>query len=261
MARRCDARPKKGAAEIPDSRIMIMMKFTGLTKTLLSFILGGLIMADAKICAAGDQVHISTGGSGGQSGMNDNEFYQQDRNGDGAISTIEWLGNTAEFYRMDENHDGMLTRYEYADRSQYTDAWQNGTRDAFSAMDADRNLVITPDEWTSDPNSFYRLDRNRDEALSHTEFFGASFTRENTRYSQPYQARSAQQEYEAMDTDHDGFIAHGEWKYDRASFDELDRNHNTELSRDEWTTTSQQESPQNDNQPLQTLLEGLFQKR
>ena len=235
-----------------------MIRGASIDLTLILLVVG-LICLVGPACEAGDHVVVRTGDSSGNSGVygtpEEEDFTRQDRNGDGVISSSEWFRGRAEFYRLDYNRDGVLTRNEFLGGGQrgisssYASGY--GPRDAFSALDFDRNGFLYPNEWTASPNDFYRLDYDHDGVLSRAEFFGR---RDSAQYSSYGQTST----YSRYDRDGDGVISRFEWPSDSSSFDRLDRDLNGVLSPDE---VENRQSQDGGGQALQTILEGLFRKQ
>lgn len=161
------------------------------------------------------------------SNAQENSFLRLDRNRDQVISRWEWSGNPLEFSRLDHNHDGLLTQSEYL-RLQETVAVSGhyGSRDAFSLLDRDNNRLLQTNEWTGNPNDFYRLDDNWDGALSRSEFFGRDYERWDRRFRDNAFAKH--------DSDRNGVIDTREWRGKRADFYRRDANRDRRISREEF---------------------------
>ena len=97
--------------------------------------------------------------------VRDDSFDNMDWNNNGRVERTEWFGGAAEFNRLDRNRDGILTRFEVVGSSASFD-----TYDQFQNLDYDRNGTLSRAEWHWSNASFATRDRNKDGALSRTEF-------------------------------------------------------------------------------------------
>jgi Ca2+-binding EF-hand superfamily protein len=215
-------------------------------------------------------------------------YRAMDRNGDGQITRAEWRGSLQSFRVHDWNGDGTLSGDEIRAGAQRTigedpdysptSRWPNDwSRQRFSRLDVDNNSRISREEWPFDYEAFVRADRNRDGALTETEFLGTpdfdddrmdqfdyldlngNNRIERTEWHGSAQAftwldrnnngvldrsevagedLTSREQFVALDFNGDGAIALNEWQWSRRSFDRLDSNRDGRLSRAEFDTTS-----------------------
>jgi Ca2+-binding EF-hand superfamily protein len=138
----------------------------------------------------------------------EDRFSAKDRNHDGVLSRSEWRDETVVFNRADPNNDGVVTLREY----RVLPAVE--PREArFNQLDRDRDGVLERGEWPRDENVAHdRADRNRDGMVSFQEFAAlppADYREEN---------------FDELDRDNNGVVSRQEWRGDAAEFDRLDRN-------------------------------------
>ena len=92
-------------------------------------------------------------------------FERLDTNRNGAIDFSEWPGKQKDFRYLDSDHSGSLNREEFLSRN---GRWWN---ELFENLDFNGDGVITRSEWLDSDASFNRLDRDRNGALEHSEFY------------------------------------------------------------------------------------------
>jgi Ca2+-binding EF-hand superfamily protein len=115
-------------------------------------------------------------------------FYEMDRNNDGVITRDEWNGSARSFEVHDWNGDGQLSAEEVRVGARRNVEWDSvdhapgryernvsWTRGGFTALDHNRDGRLTPNEWHFDRETFVRVDRDRNNALSLTEFLGEAY--------------------------------------------------------------------------------------
>ena len=111
----------------------------------------------------------------------DDRFHGLDRDRDDVVSRREWNGDDRSFANHDWNRDGVLSGDELiAGARRPGDARVARPRDArphtesdevlFARMDVNRDNSLSRSEWTGSASDFARLDFNRDGVLSPYEF-------------------------------------------------------------------------------------------
>jgi Ca2+-binding EF-hand superfamily protein len=93
----------------------------------------------------------------------EDRFEYLDANNNGRIERSEWHGSGETFEWMDRNNDGTLSRAEAGSGA------GGREQDLFASLDANKDNVITSDEWQWSRQSFVRQDRNGDGELSRSE--------------------------------------------------------------------------------------------
>ena len=178
-------------------------------------------------------------------------FEAMDTNHDGRITRDEWTGSNQSFVNHDWNGDGVLsgdelriggqrtTDYGTADhppnRYEQEISW---TEQGFHDLDHNRDGRLTANEWHFDLETFRRIDRNRDNAISVGEFLGAN--RDDDRDDR----------FDDLDSNNDGRVTRNEWHGSLDDFRWLDRNNDGVLSR--YEVVGQQPSFENYDE-FQTL--------
>ena len=201
---------------------------------LLALVLG------ASAIAAGVQVSGAAGTSGfvadSQPGQERRgrparqRFAEMDANGDGRISRDEWRGSAQSFRVHDWNRDGMIAGNELRDAVRQAqadtledydavDSLNDWSASRFTALDQNRDGRITRAEWQYDPDSFYRVDRDRNNVLSRAEFLGGDFDDDRG------------DRFDYLDADGNNRVTRQEWHASADAFTWLDRNRDGVLSR------------------------------
>jgi Ca2+-binding EF-hand superfamily protein len=187
-----------------------------------------------------------------------NRFQGMDRNRDGKISRDEWRGNDTSFDNQDWDGNGVLSGDEIRPgaRKPAYDATRDWNHDGvinqqdaiigqrFSSFDRNGDGRITQDEWraaSADNGLFYRLDANRDRALTMAEYAASSGVA-------PVPAPgAAEYRFVNIDRNRDGWITRNEWGLGDADFNRLDRNRDNRLSTDEFQAYSNTNVPSQPN--------------
>jgi len=92
---------------------------------------------------------------------------------------------------------------------------------------------LTRNEWNMGDGAFNRIDTNRDNRISRTEF-------DNTSLDNDYGYRNDNNGYDdraafnSVDTNRDGWVTRTEWRSGNASFDRIDTNNDNRISRFEF---------------------------
>jgi Ca2+-binding EF-hand superfamily protein len=163
-------------------------------------------------------------------------FRERDKNHDGVLTLEEYGGHPGNFAAMDANGDRVLSRDEFVNR--YREGNENAPPavstgplveapplvDVFARMDRNRDNAITRSEWRSDmaPASFARLDRNHDGVVTRDEF------------ANPLPLGSAEARFGDLDLNGNGIIERNEWRGETLSFDVVDRNRDNRVTVDEY---------------------------
>jgi len=155
-----------------------------------------------------------------------------DQNGDGIITRDEWRGSERSFQTHDWNGDGRLSGDEVAIGTQRGAGWEQAdhtagryeryvswTNAGFNNLDHNRDRRITVNEWHFDRETFLRVDRNRDGAISQSEFLGAGYDDDRS------------DSFDDLDVNNNGRIERSEWHAGANVFQDLDRNRDGVLSR------------------------------
>ncbi len=98
-------------------------------------------------------------------------FSALDRNRDGWLSRYEWNMSSAEFNRLDINNDNRISQFEFDNASVGSPAG-----DRFAFLDVNNDGWVMRSEWRGSQTAFSRLDTNRDNRLSRSEFTAQSTT-------------------------------------------------------------------------------------
>jgi hypothetical protein len=159
-------------------------------------------------------------------------FAEMDSNNDGVVTRQEWRGSARSFDVHDWNNDGRLSGDEVRVGAQRNTNWETAdhnpnarernlswTRQAFNALDHNRDGRLETNEWHFDRETFLRVDRNRDNALTLPEYLGEGV--DDLRGDN----------FDDMDFNNDGRIARGEWYGGAEDFRWLDRNNDGVLTR------------------------------
>jgi Ca2+-binding EF-hand superfamily protein len=108
--------------------------------------------------------HRAGGGAPPSGGVLSEEFAAKDHDGNGTISRGEWP-DAWEFDRRDHNRDGVLTRDEY-----FTPRTPGARDDEFRRLDTDNDGVIARGEWRGRPSAFDAMDANRNGVITRDEY-------------------------------------------------------------------------------------------
>src|SRR5687767_2958087 len=189
-----------------------------------------LLLTAALLCAA-PAIYAAPGDEEAQRQARI-RFEAMDSNNDGVIARAEWRGSARSFEVHDWNGDGELsgdevrigaqrrTNLEYADHDpNRAEQFLSWTEAGFNSLDHNRDRRITVNEWHYDIQSFRRVDRNRDDALSRTEFLGGDMDDDRG------------DSFENLDVNNNNRIERAEWHGSLDAFNWLDRNNDGVLSR------------------------------
>jgi Ca2+-binding EF-hand superfamily protein len=105
-------------------------------------------------------------------------------------------------------------------------AVRHNVRERWQRLDKDGNGSISRDEWVRDPQTFDRLDANKDGVLSREELGQAVQQRIRQR---------ADDRWKRLDKDGNGSISREEWPRNPEAFDRLDTNKDGLLTGEELT--------------------------
>lgn len=94
------------------------------------------------------------------------QFVQNDLDSDGFIALAEWKGGSETFDGLDRDGDAVITRTEF-----FYQAVRHQTREErFRELDADRDGLVSSDEWKWGAQALAVLDRDGDGSLTPREF-------------------------------------------------------------------------------------------
>jgi Ca2+-binding EF-hand superfamily protein len=191
-------------------------------------------------------------------------FAEMDSDGDGTISREEWRGSVQSFRVHDWNRDGVLSGNELRDAVRQAqadqledfdtlDSMNDWSASRFTTLDRNRDGRIARAEWPYDLDSFYRIDRDRNNVVSRTEFLGGDFDDDRGDRFDYLDAdgnnRVTRQEWHAsaeafnwLDRNRDGILSRAEVEGDSTAspvdlFDRLDVNNDNRINRAEWQYT------------------------
>ena len=159
-------------------------------------------------------------------------FFAMDKNSDRTIQRAEWQGSNRAFSNQDWNGDGVLSGEEVRVGAQRNTNWEDADHDpsraennlswttgAFTNLDHNRDGRLTTNEWHYDLETFHRVDRNRDQAISRAEFLGNN------------QDDGRDVNFDDLDVNNNGRVERSEWYYSAATFTAFDKNRDGTLSR------------------------------
>jgi Ca2+-binding EF-hand superfamily protein len=94
-------------------------------------------------------------------------FAEMDQNRDGVITRSEWRGKAQSFDQHDWNSDGRLSGEEVRISARPRYEW---TETVFRRLDRNRDNYLSGTEWRYEPDDFVQVDRNNDDRISLAEF-------------------------------------------------------------------------------------------
>jgi hypothetical protein len=98
----------------------------------------------------------------------DERVRAMDENGDGVVTRSEWRATLAEFRQRDTNRDGVLSGTELRADASAGDERDPAAR--FQDLDANRNGVVTRNEWPRSDSEFRSMDQDADGVITRAEF-------------------------------------------------------------------------------------------
>jgi hypothetical protein len=156
-------------------------------------------------------------------------FRGYDMDSDDRVARSEWPGDARLFARLDRSRDGYLSMQEYTQGGGFALDSQGGPSYRFSNIDMNNDGSISRSEWHMSSADFNRLDVNRDNRISRFEFENDTAAYNDARYS-PAQ-------FNAFDTNRDGWLTRSESRMSALQFDRLDANRDNRISRFEFENT------------------------
>jgi Ca2+-binding EF-hand superfamily protein len=163
-------------------------------------------------------------------------FRGMDANNDGQIQRTEWRGSAQSFRVHDWNNDGILSgaeirtaaRREAAEAPDYQPndyGYNDWSARGFTALDDNRDGRISRQEWHYDNETFYRVDRDRNNFISRAEFL-------NNAATQGFDDDRGDR-FDDLDVNGNNRVERGEWHGSVSAFEWLDRNNDGVLARAE----------------------------
>jgi Ca2+-binding EF-hand superfamily protein len=149
----------------------------------------------------------------------DTWFVRFDHNKDGQLTLDEFGLGKSYFTALDIDRNGVLTRDEA--KKALAQAQTDDSLVDLRKLDTDGDGVVSRREWTGTQEAFDKFDVDRDGALSRKD-------RELSR-----ELERAQKRFESMDKNKDGVISRDEWPGNDASYRLQDRNRNGSITQDE----------------------------
>ena len=162
-------------------------------------------------------------------------FHGYDMNNDNRVARSEWPGDARLFTRLDTTRDGYLSMQEYTQGGGFTLDSQGGPSYRFSNMDMNNDGSVSRNEWPMASTDFNRLDVNRDNRISRFEFENDTAAYNDDRYS-PAQ-------FNAFDTNRDGWLTRPESRLAVYEFDRFDTNRDNRISRFEFDNVATASNP------------------
>jgi Ca2+-binding EF-hand superfamily protein len=156
------------------------------------------------------------------------EFAYLDLNGDSTLSRAEWYGKEMAFERVDRDDNERITRDEFR-----TPLVGDNRQDRFYGRDSNGDGVLSRREWRSEGIAFGSADADNDGVVSLREYVGAPERRDD---------RSMR--FDEMDRDEDGFVERQEWRGTFQSFSLADRNEDGRIALREYLNTVTEIAPQ-----------------
>ena len=92
-------------------------------------------------------------------------FTALDKNRDGVLSEKESKLGDEDFERIDDNRDGKLTRNEFYDKRE-----RGPNQYAFTALDRNKDGVLSPFEWRGSKSEFESLDADNNRVITVIEY-------------------------------------------------------------------------------------------
>ncbi len=115
------------------------------------------------------------------------QFVQNDLDSDGFIAMSEWRGGSETFDGLDRDGDAVITRTEFF----YQGVRYQTREERFRELDADRDGLVSSDEWKWGAQTMAVLDRDHNGSLTRQEFGCKIRERRATRANTQDSSRSA----------------------------------------------------------------------
>ena len=207
-----------------------------------------LVLASAILALQGmDVTGPDVAAAGQDQPVSRMRFQAMDLNRDGRITREEWVGSERSFVNHDWNGDGVLSGDEVRAGTQRSTGWDTAdhepnryernvswTEAGFLNLDHNRDGRLTSNEWHYDLETFRRIDRNRDNAVSPSEFLGGQWDDDRG------------DSFDDLDANNNGRVERSEWHGGLEEFRWLDRNGDGVLSR--YEVVGQQASFESDDE-------------
>src|SRR4029453_16726022 len=105
----------------------------------------------------------------------------------------------------------------------------NRNNNSFANLDYNRDNIISRSEWSGDRGAFDRMDCNYDSQLTRDEYLSRT----------ECNATVSNDSFRNLDTNNNGVLSRNEWRSDSSTFDRMDCNRDSQLTRDEYLSRTE----------------------
>jgi Ca2+-binding EF-hand superfamily protein len=153
------------------------------------------------------------------------EYAYTDLNEDGWLSRAEWYGRDVPFDRVDRDRDGRISRDEFSGVR-----ISDNRQDLFYGRDSDSDGVISRREWRGESIAFGTADTNEDGVVSLREYMAMP--------AQSAEIDDRAVRFDELDRDQDGLLRRNEWRGMGVTFETVDRNRDGQVTPREFRSSS-----------------------